>query len=126
MMRRSESTLISQSMSLMRRSTVLTWCSSRRLPPGFTDIGEVVGDLELDQHVVVARILAQHGAMPDTLGDEQHVAGMHDLHAHLSLPFQRPLHAEDDLVGIDVAVPEAHVMLAALGDVDLDAIGGIK
>ena len=29
-------------------------------------------------------------------------------------------------MGVDVAVPEAHVMLAALGDVDLDAIGGIE
>src|SRR6478752_5859068 len=83
-----------------------------------SDIGEVVGDLELDQHILVGRVLAQHGAVSDPLGDEQHVAGMHDLHAHLGLPLQRALDAEDDLVRVDVAMPEAHVVLSALSRFD--------
>src|SRR6516165_3625313 len=64
--------------------------------------------------------------MADAFGDEQHVAGVHDLDTHLGLPFQRALDAEDDLVRVDVAVPEPHVVLAALGDIDLDALGGIE
>src|SRR6478609_5807584 len=28
-----------------------------------SDIGEVVGDFELDQHILVSRVLAQHGAV---------------------------------------------------------------
>src|SRR6476661_1823585 len=91
-----------------------------------SDIGEVVGDLELDQHILVGRVLAQHGAVPDPLGDEQHVAGMHDLHAHLGLPLQRALDAEDDFVGVDIAMPKTHVVLAAFGDIDLNTVGGIE
>src|SRR4051795_2391933 len=91
-----------------------------------SDIGEVVGDLELDQHILVGRVLAQHGAVSDPLGDEQHVAGMHDLHAHLGLPLQRALDAEDDLVGVDVPMPEAHVVLAPLADIHLHLVGGVE
>src|ERR1700737_2766474 len=81
-------------------------------------VRQLIGDLQLDQHVLVGRILAQHGAVADALGDQQHVARMHDLDAHLGFPFERALDAEDDLVGVDVAMPEAHVVLAPLGDVD--------
>src|SRR4051812_46870939 len=40
-----------------------------------SDIGEIVGDLELDQHILVGRVLTQHGAVSDPLGNEQHVPG---------------------------------------------------
>src|ERR1700724_3228637 len=45
-------------------------------------VRQLIGDLQLDQHVLVGRILAQHGAVADALGDQQHVARMHDLDAH--------------------------------------------
>src|SRR5262245_20139020 len=89
-------------------------------------VGQVVGDLKLDEYVLVGRVLAQHGAVADALGDEQHIAGVHDLDAHLGFPLQRALDAEDDLVGVDIAMPETHVVLAALGDVHLDAVGGVE
>ena len=61
----------------------------------FADIGEFIGDLQFDENVIVGRVFAQHGAVADALGDEQHVAGMHDLDAHLGLPLQRALDAEE-------------------------------
>src|SRR5262245_50631929 len=92
----------------------------------FSHVGQIVVDLELDEHVLVGRVLAQHGAVADALGNEQHVAGIHDLDAHLGLPLQRALDAEDDLVSVDIAMPEAHVVLAALGHVHLHAVGGVE
>ncbi len=71
-------------------------------------------------------VFAEHRAMRDALRDEQHVARMHDPHAHLCFPLERALDAEDDLVRVDVAMPEAHIVLAPLRDVDLHAVRGVQ
>src|SRR5262245_14322330 len=107
-------------------TTVTLWADHPEWLLILPHIGQVVGDLELDQHVLVGGILAQHGAVADALRDDQHVAGMHDLDAHLGFPLQRALDAEDDLMGVDIAMPETHVVLAALGNVHLHAVGGVE
>src|SRR5215475_3799443 len=107
-------------------TTIAQWADHPEWLLILPHIGQVVGDLELDEYVLVGRVLAQHGAVADTLGYEQHVAGVHDLDAHLGFPLQRALDAEDDLVGVDIAMPETHVVLAALGDVHLHAVGSVE
>src|SRR6266852_9271226 len=147
MMRRLGSMVISHAMSAMTRSTDCTGAprsgtagvspARRERDAGGTPavpgtlfilphISEFVRDLQFDQHIFIGGIFAQHRAVADALGDEQHVAGMHDLDAHFGFPLQRALDAENDLVGIDVAMPEAHIVLAALGDVDLDPVRGVE
>src|SRR5262245_49595148 len=99
MTRRLASMVISQAMSAMTRSTGCTGAPDRPLfrlrgesrIAALPHISQIVGDLELDENVLVGGILAQHGAVADALGDDQHVAGMHDLDAHLGLPFERAL-----------------------------------
>src|ERR1700726_685202 len=64
--------------------------------------------------------------MGDTFGDEQHVTRAHRPGTHFGFPSQSTLDADDDLMSINIPVPKRHVLLAPLGEVDLETFRGIN
>ena len=101
-----------------RKATACRDLDDANLSGRRTDVFQLFENLELDENVVIGRFRRQHGTVSNAAWDHHHVTFFENRCSHFGFPFQGTLDTEDDFMGVDVAMPERHVVLAALGDVD--------